>query len=529
MTDKNFGVKGQGPLQGIGDGVPKVLSIKSINGPVLKISGENFAMAEMVSVNDLPGEVIALKPNEATVQLYENTAGLTQNAHVQKTGQPMSLTIQPGIIGGIFDGIMRPLQKNSPDKIFPTKITAQEGQSLNEGDIFAETADGNAITYRAMLPPETFGTVTYAAPDGEYRATDKILTLETPNGSQNFTLSQAWPIRVPRPVKRELTHGIPLITGIRIIDSLFPITKGGTCAIPGGFGTGKTSTQHQIAKYCDADIIIYIGCGERGNEMTDVLESFAKLKDPRTNLPLLARTALIANTSDMPVAAREASIYTGITLAECYRDMGYNVAVMADSTSRWAEALRELSGRLEEIPAEEGYPAYLAARLAAFYSRAGYVENLNGTNGSVTIIGAVSPQGGDFSEPVTLHTKRFTRCFWALDRKLAYARQFPAINPLQSYSEYQLDEWLIKNVNPLFPKYRNQILEILFKENELMETVKLVGTDTLSPEEQTLLHTAKTIRETFTAQNFYNAADTFTPLQKQFEMMEQLLQLCRDL
>ena len=418
---------------------------------------------------------------------------------------------------------MRPLEQTSQEQSFPTRVLAKKGQTLGEGEIFAEVAETVAITYKAMLPPKTFGRVSFSAPSGNYRATDTIFILETPEGSQNITLSQTWPIREPRPVRNKLACDIPLITGTRVIDSFFPIAKGGTCSIPGGFGTGKTSVQHQIAKFCDSDIIVYIGCGERGNEMTEVLESFARLKDPKSGHPLLSRTVLIANTSDMPVAAREASIYTGITLAEFYRDMGYDVAVMADSTSRWAEALRELSSRLEEIPAEEGYPAYLAARLAAFYSRAGFVKNLNGTKGSVTIIGAVSPQGGDFSEPVTLHTKRFTRCFWALDRKLAYARHYPAINTLQSYSEYlpTLDEWFTKNVNPFFTTYREKILKILFEESVLMETVKLVGTDTLTPQEQETLLLAREIREGFTAQNAHNPEDTFTPLAGQFEMMSE--------
>ena len=379
--------------------------VHGIDGPILTVHGEGFAMAEMVLVNGLIGEVIALKPNEATVQVYESTSGLKPNTPVEKTGQPMSVTLRPAIIGGIFDGIMRPLgdglSLKPPDGKFPTSILAKVGDTLNEGDIFATVAETDFITYKAMLPPKISGIVTRAAFDGEYSATDEILTIKTPDNNEKIlTLSQTWPLRIPRPIKRKLPCDTPLITGQRVIDSLFPITKGGTCAIPGGFGTGKTMTQHQIAKWCDAEIIIYIGCGERGNEMTEVLEDFAKLKDPKNNAPLLSRMVLIANTSDMPVAAREASIYTGITLAECYRDMGYDVAIMADSTSRWAEALRELSGRLAEIPAEEGYPAYLATRLAAFYGRAGSVENLNGTNGSITIIGAVSPQGADFSEPI---------------------------------------------------------------------------------------------------------------------------------
>ncbi|MDR0273453.1 MAG: V-type ATP synthase subunit A [Clostridiales bacterium] len=496
--------------------------IHGINGPVLTVHGEGFAMAEMVTVNGLPGEVIALKPDAATVQIYESTAGLKRGMTVEKTNHPMSITLRPGIIGGIFDGIMRPLNENIARR-FSAQITAEPGQTLNGGDIFASVEETESITYKAMVPPGVSGVVSYAAPHGEYSSSEKIILLETQNGTHELSLSQKWPIRIPRPVKRKLSAEIPLITGQRVIDSLFPIVKGGTCAIPGGFGTGKTMTQHQLAKFCDADIIIYIGCGERGNEMTEVLEDFAKLKDPRTNASLLSRTVLIANTSDMPVAAREASIYTGITLAECYRDMGCDVAVMADSTSRWAEALRELSSRLAEIPAEEGYPAYLATRLAAFYSRAGYAENLNGTNGSVTIIGAVSPQGADFSEPVTLHTKRFTRCFWALDRRLAYARHFPAINPLQSYSGYlpEIDEWYVKNIHPDFPIYREKILKTLFEESTLLETAKLVGTDSLTQKEKQVLSVAKKIRENFTAQNAHT--DPFTPLQKQFELMKNIL------
>jgi V/A-type H+-transporting ATPase subunit A len=487
--------------------------INGVNGPILTVRGADFAMAEMVSVGGKPGEVIALKPDAATIQLYESTAGLTRGTPVEKLNRPMSLTLRPGIIGGIFDGIMRPLQSETK-KNFHAEILVQVGQTLNEGEIFATVKETESIAYKAMIPPGVSGVVTRVAPSGE-------ITLQTPHGEKIFSPSQTWPLRVPRPFKEKLPCNVPLITGQRVIDSLFPIAKGGTCAIPGGFGTGKTMTQHQIAKHCDADIIIYIGCGERGNEMTEVLEDFARLRDPKSGASLLSRTVLIANTSDMPVAAREASIYTGITLAECYRDMGYDVAIMADSTSRWAEALRELSSRLEEIPAEEGYPAYLAARLAAFYGRAGRVENLNGTHGSVTIIGAVSPQGADFSEPVTLHTKRFTRAFWALDRRLAYARHFPAINPTQSYSGYlpALDAWFCENVNEDFPIVREKILKILFEENTLLETVKLVGTDALSHDERQILATAKIIRESFTAQNAHHPTDTFTPLHEQFKMM----------
>ncbi|MCL1863003.1 MAG: V-type ATP synthase subunit A [Defluviitaleaceae bacterium] len=499
------------------------MSVESINGPVITVTTteNDFAMAEMVMVGGLPGEVISLKPGVATIQVYENTAGLKIGTAVKKLNAPMSLTLRPGLVGGIFDGVFRNLRRNVETE-YITKITACVGDFLSEGDTFAIVEE--SISYLATIPPDTSGKVIQAAEDGVYSADSQIILLETETGKIPLSLSQTWPIRVPRPVRRRLSSTMPLITGQRVIDSLFPIAKGGTCAIPGGFGTGKTMTQHQIAKHCDADIIIYIGCGERGNEMTEVLEDFAKLRDTKGQ-PLLSRTILIANTSDMPVAAREASIYTGITLAECYRDMGYHVAIMADSTSRWAEALRELSSRLGEIPAEEGYPAYLATRLSAFYSRAGYVQNLSGTEGSVTIIAAVSPQGGDFSEPVTLHTKRFTGCFWALDKNLAYARHFPAINPLQSYSNFTdlLDPWYIKNISPLFPKYREKIINTLAEESVLLETIKITGEEALSPDDHITLSTAKKIRKTFTSQNAYDPADTYTPLAEQFKMMETLI------
>ena len=372
-----------------------------INGPVLTVQGNEFAVSEMVEVGDnaILGEVIALKENVAIVQVYESTTGLYPNAIVKGLKRPMSLTLCPGAVGHIFDGIMRPLEDMHKKK-WKVRILAIQGDMLSGGSIFAEIEETSSITYKAMIPPNIQGIVTHCLPDGEYFINEPLITLQTPNKLQTFTMSQTWPIRIPRPIAQRKRLHMPLITGQRIIDSLFPIAKGGVAAIPGGFGTGKTMTQHQLAKWCDADLIVYIGCGERGNEMTEVLEDFSKLIDPRTGQPLLARTILIANTSDMPVAAREASIYTGLSIAEGYRDMGYHCAIMADSTSRWAEALRELSGRLEEIPAEEGYPAYLATRLAAFYGRAGYVENLNGTEGSITIVGAVSPQGADFSAPI---------------------------------------------------------------------------------------------------------------------------------
>ena len=379
-----------------------------------------------------------------------------------------------------------------------------------------------------MVPPDLTGTVTFVASDGEHTIKDHMITLKLDDGTEKIlTMIQRWPIRVPRPVHDRIPACVPLVTGQRILDTMFPIAKGGTAAIPGGFGTGKTMTQHQIAKWSDADIIIYIGCGERGNEMTQVLEEFSELVDPKSGNPLMDRTTLIANTSNMPVAAREASIYTGLTLAEYYRDMGYDVAIMADSTSRWAEALRELSGRLEEMPAEEGFPAYLASRLSAFYERAGMMHNLNGTDGSVTIIGAVSPQGGDFSEPVTQNTKRFVRCFWGLDKSLAYARHFPAIHWLTSYSEYLTDlgGWYRDHVSPNFVDYRNRLMAILNQESSLMEIVKLIGGDVLPDDQKLTLEIARVIRLGFLQQNAFHKDDTCVSMEKQFKMMEVILYL----
>ena len=495
--------------------------IHSIHGPVVTANDGTFAMSEMVEMNQLIGEVIALAPNTATIQVYENTSGLRPGGLVEGTGRPMSATLQPGIVGHIFDGVMRPL---APPKAttWPVAMTRTLGESLNPGDIFAEVEETPLITYKAMVPPNIHGTITYCAPHGHYRADEHILTLDN---IHLLTLSQTWPIRTPRPVGEKLPLTTPLITGQRVIDTCFPIAKGSTAAIPGGFGTGKTMTQHQLAKWCDAHIIVYIGCGERGNEMTEVLEDFAKLIDPHTGQPLLNRTILIANTSDMPVAAREASIYTGITIAECYRDMGYHVALMADSTSRWAEALRELSGRLGEIPAEEGYPSYLATRLSAFYGRAGLVKNLNGTQGSITIIGAVSPQGGDFSEPVTQHTKRFISCYWALDRRLAYARHFPAIDWTHSYSNDipHLTQWYATNIHPHFMHLRNKAMEILQEEKILNDMRKLIGTDALSPNQKETLALAKAIRQDFLQQNAYDPTDMYTPPKGQFQRLSSII------
>ena len=534
----------------------KTAKIYGINGPVIYLKGNTgFRMSEMVYVGEqkLVGEVIALDKDMTTVQVYEETTGLRPGEEVIASGSPVSVTLAPGILNNIFDGIERPLEDiaessggafitrgvsvDSLDrtKKWKTHITVKQGDYLHAGDIIAEVPETHAITHKCMVPPEVEGTVLVTVADGEYTIDEPLVRLELPNGQEKeLTMTQHWPIRTPRPTHHRFPASVPLVTGQRIIDTMFPIAKGGTAAIPGGFGTGKTMTQHQIAKWADADIIIYIGCGERGNEMTQVLEEFSELTDPRTGKPLMDRTTLIANTSNMPVAAREASIYTGLTLAEYYRDMGYDVAIMADSTSRWAEALRELSGRLEEMPAEEGFPAYLASRLSAFYERAGMMHNLNGTDGSVTIIGAVSPQGGDFSEPVTQNTKRFVRCFWGLDKALAYARHFPAIQWLTSYSEYleDLTPWYREHVSPKFVYDRNQIMAILNQESSLMEIVKLIGSDVLPDDQKLTLEIARVIRLGFLQQNAFHQEDTSVPMEKQFLMMETILYLyekCRAL
>lgn len=534
----------------------KTAKIYGINGPVIYLKGNTgFRMSEMVYVGEqkLVGEVIALDKDMTTVQVYEETTGLRPGEEVIASGSPVSVTLAPGILNNIFDGIERPLEDiaessggafitrgvsvDSLDrtKKWKTHITVKQGDYLHAGDIIAEVPETHAITHKCMVPPEVEGTVLVTVADGEYTIDEPLVRLELPNGQEKeLTMTQHWPIRTPRPTHHRFPASVPLVTGQRIIDTMFPIAKGGTAAIPGGFGTGKTMTQHQIAKWADADIIIYIGCGERGNEMTQVLEEFSELTDPRTGKPLMDRTTLIANTSNMPVAAREASIYTGLTLAEYYRDMGYDVAIMADSTSRWAEALRELSGRLEEMPAEEGFPAYLASRLSAFYERAGMMHNLNGTDGSVTIIGAVSPQGGDFSEPVTQNTKRFVRCFWGLDKSLAYARHFPAIHWLTSYSEYleDLSPWYRDNVSAKFVSDRNQLMAILNQESSLMEIVKLIGSDVLPDDQKLTLEIARVIRLGFLQQNAFHAEDTCVPMSKQFNMMEIILYLyekCRSL
>ena len=522
--------------------------IYGINGPVIYIKGQtDFKMSEMVYVGEenLVGEVISLSKDRTTIQVYEETTGLKPGETVTATGDAVSVMLGPGIIHNIFDGIQRPLEEIAKEsgkyisrgvnvesldvhKKWDTHIVIQEGQDVHPGTIIAEVPETKSILHKSMIPPYIDGVVKSVVPDGQYTVTDTICVVESPDGTTHeIKLAQKWPIRVPRPTNQRYAASIPLITGQRILDTLFPIAKGGTAAIPGGFGTGKTMTQHQIAKWSDADIVIYIGCGERGNEMTEVLKDFSKLIDPKSGNLMMERTTLIANTSNMPVAAREASIYTGITLAEYYRDMGYDVAIMADSTSRWAEALRELSGRLEEMPAEEGFPAYLASKLSAFYERAGMMLNLNGTEGSVSIIGAVSPQGGDFSEPVTQNTKRFVRCFWGLDKALAYARHFPAINWNNSYSEYadDLAPWFREHVSPKFLSDRSQIVALLNQETSLMEIVKLIGSDVLPDDQKLILEIARVIRLGFLQQNAFHKEDTCVPMQKQFLMMETILYL----
>lgn len=522
--------------------------IFGINGPVVTIKGEtDLSMMEMVYVGKekLIGEVIGLDKKMTTIQVYEETTGLKPGEPVYSTGLPMSVTLGPGIIGNIFDGIERPLPaiekkfgafigkgaQFSPldtEKKYKVTLKVKVGDTLSGGDIYAECPETPVITHKIMLSPLLSGTVTEVMPDGEYTVNDTVAKIKDKKGNiTELTLLQKWPIRNPRPIKKRLPATKPLVTGQRVIDTVFPVAKGGAAAIPGGFGTGKTMTQHQLAKWCDADIIIYVGCGERGNEMTQVLTEFSDITDPKTGRPLLDRTMLIANTSNMPVAAREASIYTGITIAEYYRDMGYDTALMADSTSRWAEALREISGRLEEMPADEGFPAYLPSRLSEFYERSGYTENLNGTEGSITLIGAVSPQGSDFSEPVTQNTKRFTRCFWALDKSLAYARHYPAINWTLSYSEYtgDLANWYRDNVSPDFMKYREELCSLLLEENSLMEIVKLIGADVLPDDQKLVIEIARVIRVGFLQQNAFHADDTFVPLEKQFKMMHVILHL----
>ena len=522
--------------------------IYGINGPVVTVQNADcFEMMEMVHVGpqNLVGEVIGITDKLTTIQVYEETTGLRPGDPVTGTGAPMNVLLGPGILDNIFDGIERPLKAIEEqtgafigrgasvtpldtERLWNVTMKIKAGDRLEGGQIYATLPETPIIEHRLMLHPDLSGVVKEVRPDGEYRLFDTVAVIEDGFGERHeLKLCQQWPIRTARPVAQRLTPSIPLITGQRVMDTLFPIAKGGTAAIPGGFGTGKTMNQHQLAKWCDADIIIYVGCGERGNEMSQVLDEFSELIDPKSNRPMTDRTVLIANTSNMPVAAREASIYTGITLAEYYRDMGYHVAMMADSTSRWAEALREISGRLEEMPAEEGFPAYLPSRLAEFYERGGRAGVLSGGEGSVTLIGAVSPQGSDFSEPVTQNTKRFTRVFWALDKALAYARHYPAINWMNSYSEYfnDLDPWFRGNLGDDFVEYRNRISALLQEENSLMEIVKLIGSDVLPDDQKLVIETARAIRVGFLQQNAFHAEDTYVPLEKQKLMMKVILHL----
>lgn len=517
--------------------------IEMINGPVVKAKGlSSYKMREMVMVGEkkLIGEIISLDGDVGTIQVYEETEGLKVGEKVVSTGKPLSLKLGPGLLENMFDGIERPLKKLyelsggfiaegiglislDEDREWEIELSIEVGDKLNGGDIFASVMETSLIKHYLMIPPNLSGEIIRINKLISYKLEDDIAILKDKSGREHvLKIYQEWPVRVPRPVNERMILSKPLITGQRVLDIFFPLAKGGTAAIPGGFGTGKTMTQHQLAKWSDADIIVYIGCGERGNEMTDVLEEFPKLVDPNTGKSIMERTVLIANTSNMPVAAREASIYTGITIAEYYRDMGYHVAIMADSTSRWAEALREISGRLEEMPAEEGYPAYLPSRLAEFYERAGYVKTLSKKEASVTIIGAVSPAGGDFSEPVTENTKRFVNAFLALDKKLAYARHYPSINWLNSYSGYikVLDKWYRENVSDDVIELRAEMLSLLYEENKLSDIVQLVGEDVLPDDQRLVLEIAKVIKIGFLQQNAFHKEDTYVPLPKQHLMLE---------
>jgi len=515
-----------------------------ISGPI--VDAVNMRAAQMYEVIEvgprhLVGEVVRLVGDLATIQVYENTAGLRPGDPVYPTGKLLSLELGPGLMGNIYDGIQRPLrviaercgayvprgEKADPlDRARRWHFTprAQVGQEIGPGQIIGVVPETPLVEHRVLVPPDCQGRLRQIAPEGDYTVEEVIAVVATAGGERPLRLAQEWAARRPRPYHCREPIRTPLLTGLRVIDTFFPIGRGGAAMIPGGFGTGKTMTQHSLAKWSDADIIVYIGCGERGNEMTDVLTSFPKLTDPRTGRPLLERTVMIANTSNMPVAAREVSIYTGITIAEYYRDMGYDVGVMADSTSRWAEALRELSGRLEEMPAEEGYPAYLQTRLAQFYERAGAVATLGGARGSVTIVGAVSPMGGDFSEPVTQHTRRFIRCFWALDTDLANARHYPAIHWLRSYSEYaaEVAEWWAA-VDPDWVTMRALALDLLQREEKLQQIVKLVGPDVLPDSQRLVLFVSELLRDAFLQQNAFDPVDMYAVPRKQVGLLRLIL------
>ena len=521
--------------------------IKKVAGPLVIAEGMRDAnMFDVVRVSEqrLIGEIIEIHGDQASVQVYEETSGLGPGEPVESTGVPMSVELGPGLISNIYDGIQRPLEEirakigNSlargvevpsldRDKKWTFTPTAKVGDEVSAGDVLGTVQETQVVLHKIMVPNGIIGTVKSISA-GDFTVADTVAVIETANGAeQKISLMQRWPVRVGRPYQRKLSPDMPLVTGQRVVDTLFPIAKGGVAAVPGPFGSGKTVIQHQLAKWAEADIVVYIGCGERGNEMTDVLNEFPELKDPKTGRSLMERTVLIANTSDMPVAAREASIYTGITIAEYFRDMGYSVALMADSTSRWAEALREMSGRLEEMPGEEGYPAYLGSRLAQFYERAGRVITLGkeGREGSLSAIGAVSPPGGDISEPVSQATLRIVKVFWSLDSQLAYQRHFPAINWLTSYSLYidTTSKWFNTNVNEDWSSMRQRLMLLLQEEAELDEIVKLVGMDALSAPDRLKLEAARSIREDFLHQNSFHDVDTYTPLEKQFLMMKLVL------
>ncbi len=523
-------------------------TIKKVAGPLVIAKGMRDAnMFDVVRVSErrLIGEIIEIHGDEASVQVYEETSGLGPGAPVESTGEPMSVELGPGLISSIYDGIQRPLDdimKISGNNLqrgvevpslkrdlkWEFVPCVKAGEEVAGGDIIGTVQETEIVSHKIMVPPGLVGTIKEIS-GGSYTVTDQIATLTTKDGVDlPLTLMQKWPVRRGRPYKQKLSPEMPLITGQRVIDCLFPIAKGGVAAVPGPFGSGKTVVQHQLAKWAEADIVVYIGCGERGNEMTDVLNEFPELVDPKTGYSLMKRTVLIANTSDMPVAAREASIYTGITIAEYFRDMGYSVALMADSTSRWAEALREMSGRLEEMPGEEGYPAYLGSRLAQFYERAGRVSTLcsGEREGALSVIGAVSPPGGDISEPVAQATLRIVKVFWSLDSALAYARHFPAINWLTSYSLYldTMEPWFNKNVAPDWVELRTRMMRLLQEEAELQEIVQLVGMDALSAPDRLKLEAARSIREDFLHQNAFDSVDTYTSLEKQHDMMKLILE-----
>jgi V/A-type H+-transporting ATPase subunit A len=513
--------------------------IYRISGPVVIISGLSTRMYDVVKVGNegLMGEVIGIEGDKSTVQVYEETSGIKPGEPVENTGMPLSVELGPGLLESIYDGIQRPLpvlketmgdfikrgvfaDGLSRNKEWEFVPIVKNGDRLKGGEMIGTVQETQNIEHRILVPPDVSGTVVEIK-KGKFKVDEVICTL---SGGKELTMMQKWPVRKPRPVNKKLMPETPLITGQRILDGLFPVAKGGTAAIPGPFGSGKTVTQQQLAKWSDTEIVVYIGCGERGNEMADVLNEFPELEDPKTGRPLMERTVLIANTSNMPVAAREASVYTGITIAEYYRDMGYDVSLMADSSSRWAEAMREISSRLEEMPGEEGYPAYLAARLSEFYERSGKVNALCGKEGSITVIGAVSPPGGDFSEPVTQNTLRIVKVFWALDAKLAQRRHFPAINWLNSYSLYSksLGDWYNKNVSPEWQKLRDDSMELLQKEAELQEIVQLVGSDALPEDQQLTLEITRMIREYFLQQNAYHEVDTFCPMDKQYKLLKAI-------